>query len=162
MLIKQARASGVARHIGRGLNVWSHLHIDDLAELYLLALTRAPPGSLFYAENGESSMKAAVEAISRMLGLGGITHAWPIADAVQVLGPSAHLSFGSNSRIRACKARAMLEWQPKATGLFGQSKSARLPSGVSLVVATSTHGANGVIVPKTLNVLQTQNARHQS
>ena len=35
-------------HVGRGLNVWSHLHIDDLAELYLRTLADAPPGSLYF------------------------------------------------------------------------------------------------------------------
>jgi nucleoside-diphosphate-sugar epimerase len=118
MLIKQARDCGIARHIGRGLNIWSHLHIDDLTDLYVRALTRAPAGSLFFAENGEASMKSTVQAISRMLGLGGDTEDWPIAAAVQVLGPSAHLSFGSNSRVRADKARAMLDWHPNGPTLL--------------------------------------------
>ena len=69
-LIEEAQ-KGVARHIGRGLNVWSNVHIDDVSDLFLLALEHSAPGSLYYAENGESSMKAAVESISRMLGQGG-------------------------------------------------------------------------------------------
>jgi nucleoside-diphosphate-sugar epimerase len=31
-LIEQAKRTGVARHVGRGLNVWSNVHIDDLVE----------------------------------------------------------------------------------------------------------------------------------
>jgi nucleoside-diphosphate-sugar epimerase len=117
-LIEQAKTSGVARHVGRGLNVWSNVHLDDVIDLYLRALDSAPAGSLFYAENGETSMKAAVEAISRMLGLGGGTEDWPIADAVTALGPGAHLTFGSNSRVRADKARKMLGWDPKGPSLI--------------------------------------------
>jgi nucleoside-diphosphate-sugar epimerase len=117
-LIEQAKRSGAARHVGRGLNVWSNVHIDDVVELYLLALAKAPAGSLFYAENGEASMKEAVEAISRMLGLGGRTEDWPIDAAVDALGPAAHLSFGSNSRVRALKARAMLGWGPRGPALL--------------------------------------------
>jgi nucleoside-diphosphate-sugar epimerase len=119
-LIEQARASGVARHIGRGLNVWSHVHIQDVVDLFLLALNAAPAGSLFYAENGEASMKTAVEAISRMLGLGGKTEAWAIEDAVTALGPGAHLTFASNSRVRAVKARKVLGWAPKGPILLDE------------------------------------------
>ncbi|MGE8942381.1 NAD-dependent epimerase/dehydratase family protein [Leptospira interrogans] len=116
-LIEQAQKSGVGKHIGRGLNVWSNVHISDVADLYALALEHAPAGSLFYAENGESSMKSAVEAISRMLGQGGRTEDWPIAQAVEALGPGAHLTFGSNSRAQAQKARKVLGWAPKGPTL---------------------------------------------
>ncbi len=116
-LIEQAQKSGVGKHIGRGLNVWSNVHISDVADLYALALEHAPAGSLFYAENGESSMKSTVEAISRMLGQGGRTEDWPIAQAVEALGPGAHLTFGSNSRAQAQKARKVLGWAPKGPTL---------------------------------------------
>jgi nucleoside-diphosphate-sugar epimerase len=119
-LIEQAKASGVARHIGRGLNVWSHVHITDVVDLFLLALDAAPAGSLFYAESGEASMKTVVESISRMLGLQGKTEAWAIEDAVTALGPGAHLTFGSNSRVRAMKARKVLGWAPKGPSLLDE------------------------------------------
>jgi nucleoside-diphosphate-sugar epimerase len=119
-LIEQAKKTGVARHVGRGRNVWSHVHIDDLVELYALALEKAPAGSLYYVENGEASMKEAVEAVSRMLGLGGTTENWPIEAAVEALGPAAHLSWASNSRVRADKARRMLGWAPKSPGLLDE------------------------------------------
>ncbi len=116
-LIDQAK-SGVARHIGPGLNVWSNVHISDVAALYALALEHAPAGSLFYAENGEESMKTLVEAISRMRGLGGRTEEWPIEEAAAALGPGAHLTFGSNSRVRAAKARKVLGWAPEGPSLL--------------------------------------------
>jgi nucleoside-diphosphate-sugar epimerase len=119
-LIQQAVAAGVGRHIGRGLNVWSHVHISDVVDLFVLALEKAPAGSLFYAENGEASMKSVAEAISRMLGLGGATENWPIEAAVEALGPGAHLTFGSNSRVRALKARAMLGWKPSGPALMDE------------------------------------------
>ena len=51
-LIALAKESGVPRHVGRGENIWSHVHIDDVAELFLLALAKAPAGSFYYVENG--------------------------------------------------------------------------------------------------------------
>ena len=118
-LIALAKASGVARHIGRGENIWSNVHIDDLAELFLLALAKAPAGSFFYAENGEASMKATAQAISRMLGMGGRTEAWPLDEAAKAWGrESAEFTFASNSRVRAAAARRLLSWQPRGVTLL--------------------------------------------
>jgi nucleoside-diphosphate-sugar epimerase len=94
------------------------VHITDVVDLFLLAVENAPAGSLYYAENGEAAMKTTVEAISRMLGLGGGTQAWAIENAVSALGPGAHLTFGSNSRVRAMKARKILSWEPKGPSLL--------------------------------------------
>jgi nucleoside-diphosphate-sugar epimerase len=119
-LIAQAKRAGVGLHIGRGLNIWSNVHIDDVVALYALMLEQAPAGSLFYAENGEAAWKDAAASVSRMLGFGGRTENWPIDDAVAALGPAAHLSFASNSRVRADKAKRMLGWSPKGPSLFDE------------------------------------------
>jgi hypothetical protein len=55
-----------------------------------------------------------------MLGLGDRTEDWPIGAAVDGLGPGAHLSFGSNSRIRGVKSRQVLGWQPKGGTLIDE------------------------------------------
>ncbi len=118
-LIEIAQKHGVARHVGRGLNIWSHVHIDDVVDLYLLALTDAPAGaSLFFAENGEESWKTMASAVGRLLGFGGEAKEWPAEEALQVLGVSAVTSFGSNSRVRAAKARKLLGWSPKGPPLL--------------------------------------------
>jgi len=118
VLIAQAKASGVPRHVGRGLNIWSHVHIDDLADLYLLALERAPGGSLYYVEHGEDPMQDVVHAIRRMLGLAPDPQSWPLDEAVKYWGPRTHVALGSNSRVRADKARKDLGWTPKGAPLL--------------------------------------------
>src|SRR5229473_6221950 len=75
-LIALAKESGVPRHVGPGENIWSHVHIDDVAALFLLALDKAPAGSFFYVENGEATMKSVAQAISRMLSMVGTTEEW--------------------------------------------------------------------------------------
>lgn len=117
-LIELARKYKVARHVGRGLNVWSHVHIDDLVDLYLLALGGAQAGSLFYAENGEASWKAMASAVGRLLGFAAETSDWPMEEAVREWGPGAITSYGSNSRVRALKARKMLGWEPIGRALL--------------------------------------------
>lgn len=118
-LIDVARKHGVPRHVGRGLNVWGHVHIEDVVSLYLLALEKASAGSLFYAESAETNFKSVTQSIGRMLGMGDATKDWPIGEAVEALGPGAYLSFGSNSRVRGKRSRA-LGWQPNGRALFDE------------------------------------------
>ena len=107
-----ARETGVARHIGRGLNLWSTVHIADVAALYLLALATAPAGTFCFIENGEASFEAMVGAIAERLGLGP-AQPWNADDAIATLGrQTAVFSLGSNSRVRARRARA-LGWAPR-------------------------------------------------
>lgn len=118
-LIALARKYGVPRHVGPGENIWSNVHIDDLVSLYLLALEKAPAGAFYYAENGENSYRELAEAIGRMLGMGRRTLPMPIDEAVAELGESgAQFSFGSNSRVRAARARRELGWSPDGRTLI--------------------------------------------
>jgi len=118
-LIKVAKKFGVARHIGPGENRWANVHIDDLVGLYLRAIEKAPAGAFYYAENGENSMREICEAISRMLGQGGRTQSMTIEEAAIEWGDGpANDTMGSNSRVRAKRARAELKWRPKARSLI--------------------------------------------
>lgn len=112
-LAKRAKASGVVRHVGKGLNIWSNVHVEDVADLYRLALAKAPAGAFYFAENGEASYRAICAAIARHLGLGE-PQVWPFEEAAKELGEnSAAYTFGSNSRVRARRARSELGWQPR-------------------------------------------------
>ncbi|MBQ2648464.1 MAG: NAD-dependent epimerase/dehydratase family protein [Achromobacter sp.] len=111
-LVAQARESGVARHVGRGLNRWSNVHVADVAALYRLALDKAPAGSFYFVENGEAAFVDLVGAIGQTLGLGP-AQAWDPAQAVAYWGKDlGAYALGSNSRVRAGKARRELGWAP--------------------------------------------------
>ncbi|RUR81887.1 hypothetical protein PCC6912_27560 [Chlorogloeopsis fritschii PCC 6912] len=114
-----AKKYQAARYIGKGENIWSTVHIDDLVSAYLLALEKAPAGSFFFLENGEASFKNIAEAIHRKLGFEGSAQTWTIEQAVQEWGQeAAHFAFGSNSRIRSDKARKLLGWAPKHSSVL--------------------------------------------
>lgn len=119
-LIENAKQAGIGLHIGPGENLWANVHIDDVAELYLLALHKAPAGALYYAENGEEALKNIAASISRMLGFGGKTRNWSPQEAEAALGIRAHSSFGSNSRVRAKRSRAELGWQPRGISILDE------------------------------------------
>ena len=113
VLAQQARDSGVARYIGRGLNRWSNVHIADVAQLYALAITKAPAGSFIYVENGEEALGAVALAIAKRLGLGP-AQSWPAEQAIAAWGrEKATFSLGSNSRVRGKRASEILGWRPK-------------------------------------------------
>jgi nucleoside-diphosphate-sugar epimerase len=111
-LVRQAKASGIVRYIGRGLNRWSNVHIADVAALYLLALDKAHAGTFMYVESGEEALGAIAEAIAARLKLGP-AQSWSAEDAIAAWGRNmAVYSLGSNSRVRGTVARD-LGWSPK-------------------------------------------------
>ncbi|MEU8722815.1 NAD-dependent epimerase/dehydratase family protein [Streptomyces antimycoticus] len=112
-LVRQARAGGVVRHVGPGRNIWSTVHVDDVADLYLLALEKTPPGTFYFVENGEESFGTIAEAIARSLGLPG-PRPWDPDAPDNVWDPQfARHALGSNSRVRARRARDLLGWDPR-------------------------------------------------
>ncbi|MEK6245461.1 MAG: NAD-dependent epimerase/dehydratase family protein [Pseudomonadota bacterium] len=118
-LIRQAVKSGVPRYIGDGENIWSTVHIEDVAGAYLLVLEAARAGSFYFIENGEASLKSIVESIARLIGAKRSPESWSIDEAVAEWGPqAAWFSLGGNSRVSAEKARKMLGWKPAGADLF--------------------------------------------
>ncbi|MBB5460660.1 NAD-dependent epimerase/dehydratase family protein [Paraburkholderia sp. Cpub6] len=112
-LVRQAQKSGVVRHVGSGGNVWSNVHIDDVAELYRLALDKTPAGTFYFVESGEASFRDMSAAIARAMKLGA-PQDWPLEDAKQEWGyEMASYGLGSNSRVRGERARKLLGWQPR-------------------------------------------------
>ena len=111
-LLKQARKSGVVRHVGRGLNSWFNVHIDDVADLYLLALEKTAAGTFYFVEAGEASFRDMSAAIAAALDLDA-PQDWPLPQAIGEWGyEMGSYGFGSNSRVRGTRARTLLGWQP--------------------------------------------------
>lgn len=99
--------------IGKGANVWSNVHIRDLAELYRLALQKAPAGSFYFAENGEAAICDIVAAISKKLGYNGNMQSLSLDEGITLWSAEgAQFGLGSNSLVSAAKAREELGWMP--------------------------------------------------
>jgi nucleoside-diphosphate-sugar epimerase len=116
-LVKRSKERGAGVYIGQGLNRWSNVHIDDLVDLYLLALEKAPGGSFFFAESAEATLKQIAEWISNSLRFGGKTESWKANEAIAEYGDWARFALGSNSRVRATNARRLLHWCPTGPSL---------------------------------------------
>jgi nucleoside-diphosphate-sugar epimerase len=123
-LIALAKKAGVAKHYGPGENIWSNVQLDDLVDLYILALASAPAGAFYFAENGENSMRQVCEAINRKLGVNTGTVPMSLEEASREWGEgAARNTMGSNSRVRAVRARAELGWRPRRPSLIDEIES---------------------------------------
>lgn len=111
-LVNFSQEKGYGVYFEEGENIWSNLHIEDLADLYVLALEKAKGGSIYYAENGSSSIKNIAENISKKYNLKP-AKSLTIQDAVNKFGPAGgYFGFASNSICSADKARTELDWKP--------------------------------------------------
>ncbi|MFC0399084.1 NAD-dependent epimerase/dehydratase family protein [Paraburkholderia rhizosphaerae] len=117
-LVRQAQKSGVVRHVGSGGNIWSNVHIDDVVDLYRLALDKTPADTFYFVESGEASFHDMSKAIADALGLGA-PQDWPLEDAKHEWGyEMASYGLGSNSRVRGTRARELLGWKPRRTSVL--------------------------------------------
>ena len=82
-------------------------------------LETAPAGAFYYAENGETAMREVCEAINAELGFGPATTPISIEEAATEWGEgAANYTMGSNSRVRAVRARRELGWTPHRPSLL--------------------------------------------
>jgi nucleoside-diphosphate-sugar epimerase len=110
--VQSARKEGAARYVGTGKNRWPFVHVDDLADLYLLALEQAPAGSVLLGVAGPSrTVSDVAAAASRGAGAGGRTVAWPLEEARQKLGPYAD-ALVLDQQASGRRAQELLGWQP--------------------------------------------------
>jgi len=115
-LIAISKQAGAGVYFGKGLNRYSNVHIDDLVDLYLLAIEKAPSGSFFFAENDDASFKEIAELIARTQGLGGKTMSVGIDALIAKFGDVGRFGVAANSFVRAANARR-LGWNPTGESL---------------------------------------------
>lgn len=115
---REAREKGVVRFVGTGDNRWPQVHVEDLAELYVLAIERAPAGTLLNAaSHGSVRVREVAEAASRAGGAGARTQAWPLEEARQKLGAYAD-ALALDQQVSGKRAEELLGWKPKAPSLL--------------------------------------------
>jgi nucleoside-diphosphate-sugar epimerase len=108
---RPGRESGAVPLIGDGANRWAMVHVDDIAELYVLALGAAP-GSV-YAGVSDQNLPLAdiVQALALAAGRPGSVERLSRAEAEQRMGPIAE-AFALDQQFTAARARRDLGWSP--------------------------------------------------
>jgi nucleoside-diphosphate-sugar epimerase len=108
------RTEGSVPCVGEGANHWSVVHVEDIAELYVLAL-RAPAGSVYAGVLEQYPTQAEVAAaVAQAIGIPGQVSALSQAESVRRMGPIAE-AFALDQRVTAARARDQLGWRPTHT-----------------------------------------------
>jgi len=110
--VDSARKEGAARFVGSGENRWPFVHVDDLADLYALALERAPAGTLLLGVSGPShAVRDVAAAASRGAGAGGRTVSTPLEEARRAMGAYAD-ALVLDQQASGKRAEQLLGWRP--------------------------------------------------
>ena len=130
-LIDRARAAGRAGHWGSGGTLQSYVHVEDLAELYCLAVDSAPHGAILHGVVEDVSQRELAMAINRMIGVDERTEHLSLE---QMLGITAEMNIDSsftppptagsgislslNKRLASDRTRELLDWTPTCTDIL--------------------------------------------
>jgi nucleoside-diphosphate-sugar epimerase len=145
--ISLARANGRGAHFGVGGTRHSYVHVDDLADLYCLAVERAPQGTILHGAVDDVSLRDLAAAVSRMIGAGDRTDSFTLEQMLG-LNPAARLGLGLtrtlplslnrrlgralatpptvgtgislclNKRLSSDKTRELTQWSPRRTDIL--------------------------------------------
>jgi len=117
MMIGLAKAQQLAI-FGDGKNHWQMVHVEALAELYALAIDRAPSDSLYNGVSSDSVQYGDLaRAASRVAGGDGNVHAVSLEEGRKMVGPFAD-ALALDQRISGAKAVRELGWHSERPGVL--------------------------------------------
>ncbi len=119
MFVSAARRKGVVRYVGEGTQRWPFVHVDDLAQLYVLALD-APSGTVLNAAAGPSiPVREVAEAAAEANG--AVAESWPLDEAREVLGSYAD-ALALDQQVSA-EAALSLGWKPSCPSVLDELRT---------------------------------------
>lgn len=128
MMVGSAKENSAARYVGDGKNRWTTVHADDLADLYLLALEKAPAASIFNGAHGAAiPLIEIAHAASEGAGAEGRVAEWPLDEARQVLWGFAD-AIACDQVISGELAKVELGWSPSRQSIVDELRSYARPT----------------------------------
>lgn len=116
-LLTSYEKTGAICYVGDGMNCYSSVNIDDLADLYLSAAQSGVSGALYHAASGEINNRAIAELLASRLACS--TRSVTMDEAIDIWGKFATLIVLSvSSRTRCPRSRAELNWSPTRTNVI--------------------------------------------
>jgi len=117
---KGAYQEKALKGIGDGSNHWAMIHVEDLAEAYVLAVESGLKGEIFnLADRSRSSISENLKAVARTTGYTGEIEFIPAEKASQTLGDYAHC-LALDQYVDSSKANKLLGWQAKHLGFVAE------------------------------------------
>ncbi|GII57598.1 NAD-dependent epimerase [Planotetraspora thailandica] len=116
---KPARRDGEVRYIGTGSNRWAVVHVDDVAELYVLALGAEPGRKYLAAADQAPTVLEIARAVAEANGIPGKVASITLEQAYEQMGPLAD-AFALDQQVTSARARAELGWRPAARDVLAE------------------------------------------
>jgi nucleoside-diphosphate-sugar epimerase len=126
-LFNGVRKHGVVYAVAPGTNAITYVHVDDLADLYALALRGTDTSGTFIAATDTVTQIDVAKAVSRAAGLGGEVEFVDYPTMRELNGRASELDFWVNCRASSQKARDVLGWQPHRPGVIAELASLPKP-----------------------------------
>ncbi|KAH7355820.1 NAD dependent epimerase/dehydratase family protein [Pyrenochaeta sp. MPI-SDFR-AT-0127] len=131
-IVKSTLKLGHGFRLNDGKNIWSNIHVHDLASLVVLLVSAAKEGKdglwnddgVYNVENGEMTFEQLDTVITNEAHAQGLikedaTSGLKVIDAAKADSLSGHAAilWGTNARTRAVKGRHALDWSPSGSAL---------------------------------------------
>jgi nucleoside-diphosphate-sugar epimerase len=92
-----------------GQNVWPNVHVDDLGDVYVMAIERGLRSEVLHAVAGQATPRSVCEAVGRLVGV--TASSLPLDEARRIM-PYADWIAGSSIRVGTARTRELLGWVP--------------------------------------------------
>lgn len=112
LLVHSAKATGISGYVGEGKNRIAAAHVDDVADLYVLAADGAPAGSVYNAAGADVSTLELADAVNAAVGGSATVESVTSEKAVELWTAFPALLLGINNRTSGERARKELGWRP--------------------------------------------------
>lgn len=120
-VVASVHKTGTACFIGQGLNMYSHIHAQDLGDVFRNVVERGQDGAVYHAVGGEVPNRWIAETVARIMGCG--TRSITMDEAIDLWGKFATLIvFGASSRSRSPRTRREFDWAPVHTDMLAAAE----------------------------------------
>ncbi|WP_213814433.1 SDR family oxidoreductase [Glaciihabitans sp. dw_435] len=116
LIVDTAKAKGVAAYIGDGANRWPAVHVLDAAHLFVLALEKAPAGSILHGVGEEGvRLRDVAEVIGRHLDVPVVS--LPASEAGEHFAWMGAF-IGADAPASSAATQELVGWTPSHPGLL--------------------------------------------
>ncbi len=121
--LQQAQKRKRLGYIGSGAQRWSAVHVDDLAQLVVLALESAQPSGVYNAVTHDYSLREAAEGLAEVLGEGFSAQSMFAGSAAAQWGVFWATLLRANLWMSGEKAAGDFGWQEQAPRFLDEIRS---------------------------------------
>jgi len=116
-MLFEAASNGLLEIAGNGENHWALVHLEDLAQLYLLAVEKGVHGQILNGtEKVSVKLKDLAESAAKLAH--AQVHYLPLPEALKKFGPLAEGLTVNQPHISSEKADKLLGWRPRHNNLL--------------------------------------------